>query len=67
MNLLEIADLAELLRRRLNIPAPQPGAFMGGAALAHAACMHACAGHCPMLHAHIQLANWSRALRRTPC
>ena len=31
MNLLEIADLTELLRKRLNIEAPGPGAYMPGA------------------------------------
>ena len=38
MNLLEIADLTELLRKRLNITAPPPGAFLGGPSR-HASCL----------------------------
>jgi hypothetical protein len=45
MNLLEIADLTELLRKRLNIQAPEPGAYMPGAPLAAGLpSLHAC-GH----------------------
>lgn len=40
MNLLEIADLTELLRKRLNIEAPAPGAFMPGAMEGLPSCMH---------------------------
>ena len=53
MNLLEIADLTELLRKRLNITAPPPGAFLGGQSLIIPSCP------CPALLANtVWLNEW---------